>query len=99
MAHSRLGFHPEAVLEVEEARSWYEQRSLAAAVGFEAELAHAVDQVSLAPSRWPRYRAGTRRYVFRRYPYSLIYTVEDDRVEILAVAQDKRRAGYWISRA
>jgi len=99
VAPSRLAFHPEAVLEIDEARSWYEERSLAAAVGFEAELAHAVDQVIGAPLRWPRFRGGTRRYVFRRYPYSLIYRVEDDDVKVLAVAQDKRRSGYWISRA
>ncbi len=98
MAPSRVLFHPEALEETEAAREWYRDRSPAAEEGFIAELNHAVAQVAAAPRRWPRYAANTRRYVFRRYPYCLVYRVYPDLVRVLAVAHDRRRPGYWTPR-
>jgi toxin ParE1/3/4 len=97
VAH-RLIFHPEAAREVEEARDWYWERNPDAEQGFLTDLDHAVEQVIAAPLRWPRYKAKTRRYVFRRYPYSLVYRIEDDLVRVLAVAHDSRRTKYWFRR-
>jgi len=97
---SRLIFHPGAAREVEEARDWYRERSLSAEEGFLADLNHAVEQVIAAPLRWPRFKVNTRRYVFQRYPFSLIYrTYGEALVRVLAVAHDSRRATYWLSRA
>lgn len=98
MAHSALIFHPEAAQEVEVAQAWYRERSLSAEEGFLSDLEHAVQQVTAAPLRWPAYKARTRRYVFRKYPYSLIYRTYGDLVRILAVAHDSRRTNYWLSR-
>jgi len=39
-----------------------------------------------------------RRYVFPRFPFSLIYPRRNDEVEVIAVAHGKRRPGYWRSR-
>jgi toxin ParE1/3/4 len=94
----RLIFHPEAAREIEEARDWYGEQSPSAEQGFLADLDHAVEQVIVAPLRWPRHKARTRRYVFRRYPYSLIYRAADDVVRVLAVAHDKRHPHYWFPR-
>jgi plasmid stabilization system protein ParE len=99
VARSLLSFHPEATREVEEAQEWYLERSPSAEQGFLDDLDHAVEQVTAAPLRWPRYKARTRRYVFRNYPYSLIYRTYPDLVRILAVAHDSRRTNYWLSRA
>jgi plasmid stabilization system protein ParE len=100
VARSRLIFHPEAAREVEEARDWYLERSPSAEEGFLAELDHAVEQIASSPLRWPRFKVNARRYVFRQYPYSLIYrTNGDSLVRILAVAHDSRHPNYWLARA
>jgi len=36
--------------------------------------------------------------VVRRYPYSIFYLIEDEVVEIVAVAHHKQRPGYWLGR-
>ncbi|HUP59770.1 MAG TPA: type II toxin-antitoxin system RelE/ParE family toxin [Thermoanaerobaculia bacterium] len=81
--------------EVEEARKWYRDQSEVAEAGFLRELDHAVDLIVEAPHRWPRYIAGTQRYVFPTYPYSLVYFVESNTVNVVAVAHESRRPGYW----
>ena len=51
-----------------------------------------------APAQWPMFQSGTRRYVFPTFPYSLVYFVENDTLNVVAVAHDKRKPGYWRSR-
>jgi toxin ParE1/3/4 len=91
-------FHLAAAQEAEAAYTWYAERSESAAHGFREELRRAVEAVTEAPERWPRYGAHTRRYLFPRFPFSLVYRLRGGEVEVIAVAQGKRRPGYWRSR-
>lgn len=98
MARAAVRFHPAAAGEAEAAFDWYAERSLAAAHGFRDELRHAVEAVALAPERWPRHGTAARRYVFPRFPFSLVYRLRGGDIEVVAVAHGKRRPGYWRSR-
>jgi plasmid stabilization system protein ParE len=98
VANLRIEFHPSAVTEAEGAREWYAERSRSAAKGFLHELDHALVRVAEAPERWPEYEVGTRRLLFRRFPFALIYRVTDDCIQIVAVAHQRRKPGYWYSR-
>jgi plasmid stabilization system protein ParE len=94
----RIRFFEEAGEEIEEQRRWYRKRSVRAEESFLRELDHAVEIVLDKPDRWPLHLEGTRRYVFPRFPFSLIYFVEDDVVVVVAVANENRRPGYWRER-
>lgn len=88
-----------ATTEAAEAREWYEARSPKAAVRFVRELDLAIAEVLENPERWPVARSGTRKYRFGgRFPFSVIYTFDDERVRVIAVAHAKRRPGYWDNR-
>jgi len=93
-------FHPEAAQEAQAAYRWYRERSRPAATALMEELDRAVEQVTSSPLRWPTYLHGTRRYVLRRFPFSLVYRVPtgDQPLLIVAVAHAKRRQGYWQTR-
>ena len=77
---------------------WYRGRSAEAAAGFVAELDYAIDQVTELPETWPEYKENTRRYVFRVYPYSLIYRILGEEITVVAVAHAKRKPDYWTDR-
>jgi plasmid stabilization system protein ParE len=69
-----------------------------AARGFLLALDQGIKAILEAPERWPKHRYGCRRYVFpNQYPYTLIYRLTPG-VEIVAVAHQKRRPGYWRHR-
>ena len=87
-----------AQADADEAAQWYAERGDHASAGFLHELDAAIDSVVEAPLRFPRHIGRTRYFVFRTYPYSLIYYVRGDEVFIIAVAHQKRRRGYWRSR-
>lgn len=83
---------------MEAAQRWYGERSAVAARAFLTELIAAVDQISQSPEIWPRYLAGTRRYVLPRFPFSLVYRLSNDVMTVLALAHHRRKPGYWIER-
>jgi toxin ParE1/3/4 len=91
-------FHPLAWQELEEADSWYFSHSYEVSLDFLHDLYAAVEDVALAPRRWPVYLHGTRRIVMQRFPFSVIYLNDPDVIRIIAVAHSKRRPGYWRDR-
>ncbi|HEX6285548.1 MAG TPA: type II toxin-antitoxin system RelE/ParE family toxin, partial [Pyrinomonadaceae bacterium] len=69
-----------------------------AARAFVAEVLNALRSIAAAPEAWPRTRANERRFVFKRFPYSIIYRVRQNDVFITAIAHQRRRPGYWSGR-
>jgi plasmid stabilization system protein ParE len=76
-------FHPAAVEEAIAAREWYDARSPTAAEAFTAELERAVNQIVEYPDRWSKYLHGTRRYLFRRFPFFLIYRHTESSIVVI----------------
>jgi plasmid stabilization system protein ParE len=98
MAPVPIRFHPAAAQESVSAYDWYAARDPNVAEAFRDELQHAVEAVAQSPHTWPRHAQQTRRYVFPRFPFSLVYRVRDGEAEVIALAHAKRRPGYWQSR-
>lgn len=90
--------HPDAERELRSAFLWYLERNQTVAESFEAEVDHAIGVIAESPGRWPRLSKGARRYVFPRFPFSLVYRVKPTYVEVLAIAHQKKRPGYWQGR-
>ncbi|MBX9927149.1 MAG: type II toxin-antitoxin system RelE/ParE family toxin [Hyphomicrobiaceae bacterium] len=65
---------------------------------FQADLEGAVARIVQFPHAHPPLRGGFRRSLLTRFPYHIIYRVEDDAIRIYAVAHLKRRPGYWRRR-
>ena len=82
-------------MEIERARDWYAERSQVAAVAFVRELTTAIDSLAEAPDTWSDYSTKYRRRVLSRFPFSVIYRVTGDTLQVIAVAHDKKRPGYW----
>jgi len=93
-----LEYLDHALEEAESAAHWYAERSLAAAAQFSAELDDAEAAIVERPEAWPPFDHGTRRYLLRRFPFSVVYRIEKFRILIVAVAHGRRRPGYWKGR-
>ena len=90
--------HPEAIEEARAARAWYLARNVEAGDAFMAELDTAIARIEQAPNQWPPYLGGTRRYLFHRFPFFVVFRETASRIEIVAVAHARRRPGYWLGR-
>jgi plasmid stabilization system protein ParE len=93
-----VNFHPKAVQELRAAFLWYFDRDPIVAQSFKAEIDHAIEMIVEDPNRWPKWRHAERKYVFPRFPFNLIYRFNMGTVEVIAVAHQKRKPGYWQKR-
>jgi len=91
-------FHPEAWAELENADSWYRQRSPETSIRFIAAVFGALEDIARWPHTWPEYLHGARRFVLQRFPYSIVYRENESDIHVLAVAHSHRRPGYWKDR-
>ena len=94
-----VSIHSEAEAEYEAALAWYMARGETAAIGFETAFERAVESIAANPELYPPCDGRHRFCLLRRYPYSVIYRIEADRVQIVAVAHSRRLPGYWSGRA
>jgi toxin ParE1/3/4 len=91
-------FHPEAQLELDEAIAYYEERSPGVGIDLRKQVESAIPKIQLYPLRWSPSAHGTRRFMLRKFPYSLVYLEMPDHLWLVAVAHHKRRPGYWLKR-
>jgi plasmid stabilization system protein ParE len=93
-----ISFHEIAEAELNEAVHYYESEVEGLGEAFLSEVEYAVKQIKAHPEASPAILKIVRRRLVRRFPYSVMYSVVDDTIRILAVASQKRRPFYWRKR-
>ena len=97
-------YHPEARAEFVEAVLWYAKQRKVVGVRFRAAARQTVRSVTLYPESAPVWPGWDRLPVVRAvhlqkpWPYRVVYFVDDFRLQIVAVAHDKRLPRYWEHR-
>lgn len=94
----KVRLHPTARAELIEARNWYYERSPLTSFAFAHAVDRAVSSVTVAPNTYPLADHGTRKLVLQRFPFNIYYRVGATEILIVAVAHQRRRPGYWLSR-
>jgi toxin ParE1/3/4 len=95
----KLVVAPQALAELHDAAAFYTLKANAElGLAFVAEFERAANLVLATPLLGAVFRGPRRRYIFRRFPYSIIYRATVEELQILAVAHHRRRPGYWINR-
>lgn len=91
-------FSPEARAEFEEGENYYERQLVGLGARFRTDVREALARLRSWPLAAPIERGDIRRLVLTRFPYKLLYSVELDRIYIIAVAHLHRAPTYWIER-
>ena len=98
MPSKEVGLHEAALAEAQVAYDWYAAQDPTAADAFIDELDDAIGQIEAFPNLGGPYTSGTRRYVMKRFPFTVIYREQGRIIEIVAVAHGRRKPGYWKER-
>lgn len=93
-----FSFYPEAETEFIEAIAYLEDQQDGLGLDFSREVFATIQRIIFLPEAWPPYFKGTRRCLTKRYPYAVIYRIEEDFVLIWAVAHLSREPNYWSDR-
>ncbi len=88
----------EASAELREATAWYTARSREVGRRFVAAYKRSRGLIAEAPARWMELEPGIRSLPLERYPYSLIYVIEDNHALVLAVMHQRQHPDSWRDR-
>jgi plasmid stabilization system protein ParE len=91
-------FHPEVLTEYAESVQYYMERRVEVAQAFIDAVEDAVYRIRESPTRYIVIDEDVRRCMIRKFPYGILYTIEQDYILILAVMHCSREPGYWKSR-
>ncbi len=81
-----------------EAAAFYEGRTDGLGDRFLDDIQACVDRISERPHMGRRVGEHFRVVLARRFPFSVIYALEEASIVIVAVAHQRRRPGYWRER-
>lgn len=95
----KIRFLAPAQREVDDAVAWYREQFDHLGQEFLDQLDRAVRRVVAFPLSCQEMGAGLRRCLLARFPYGLIYGLEDSTLIIVAVAHLHRKPNYWSDRA
>ena len=90
--------HEVADIELKEAARYYESKVDGLGFAFLDEVERVVNLIRENPESAPRIFKVVRRKILRGFPYSVMYSIVDDSIRILAIANQKRRPFYWRNR-
>lgn len=93
----------EAGDEIEAAAAWYHARRPELGGDFLAAVRDAFTRIPETPSAWALVpgippHLGVRRFLLRRFPFSIVYIELEAEIRVLAVAHGHREPGYWRRR-
>ncbi|MBW4439990.1 MAG: type II toxin-antitoxin system RelE/ParE family toxin [Plectolyngbya sp. WJT66-NPBG17] len=88
-------FHPEALTKYAEATQYYVQQRPELAQAFIDAVENAVYRVRESPTRWSAIDEDVRRCLTHKFPYGILYTIEQDHILILAVMHCSREPESW----
>jgi len=82
-----------------EAAHFYETAGPGLGYDFLDDVQHAIDSVRVHPQIGASLTAHFRRVLLRRFPFGIIYVIEQSGILVVAVAHQRRAPDYWKGRS
>jgi toxin ParE1/3/4 len=93
-----FSFHPEAEAEFNEAIDYYEECEPGLGYDFSIEVFASIQNIVNYPTAWPVMEEDVRRCLVYRFPYGVVYSIEQGGIFILAIMHLRRDPDYWKNR-
>ena len=94
----RVIFTRIAKQELEDAVRYYELEYSGLGRRFKEEVKKAALRIAEYPHAWSIERGDVRKCLLHKFPYKLMYSVEEDHILVIAVAHQHRKPDYWVGR-
>jgi plasmid stabilization system protein ParE len=94
----KVVFLAPAERELDDAVAWYNEQTAGLGREFLDELDRALRRALAFPTSTTEIESGIRRCLIARFPYALIYGIDNETLVVVAVAHLHRRPRYWIDR-
>ncbi len=93
-----VSFHPDAKSELLHAVNYYEDIHSGLGLEFSVEVHDTIERILSYPEAWAKVSEEIRRCQVNRFPYGVLYSVEEDEIYVLAIMNLNKEPGYWKDR-
>jgi plasmid stabilization system protein ParE len=76
--------------EMDESIAWYDSQRAGFGIEFATEIETFLTRIAATPEQFSQLRGDVRRAVLRRFPYTIHFLIESNRIVVLAVFHAKR---------
>jgi plasmid stabilization system protein ParE len=94
----KVEFFHGAETDLTDITNWYAQFNAELVDDFLNRLDAALETIRANPLRFQKIYKNYRKLNLSRFPYKLIYRIEDQTIVVIAISNHKRDQGYWKRR-
>jgi plasmid stabilization system protein ParE len=91
--------NPEAEADLADAKAYYDQRSPGLGDDFILCVEEVFDRLQRTPGLYAKVFQDLRLALIRRFPYAVIYRIDEEQVTVVAVYHTRRDPRWWQERA
>ncbi|MDN5844387.1 MAG: type II toxin-antitoxin system RelE/ParE family toxin [Alcaligenaceae bacterium] len=92
-------FRAAALIDINEAYHWYEEKQKGLGAAFMAELGDAEALIGDNPELFRKVHGEVRRAILHKFPYGVFYVARPESVSVVAVMRHARNPKHWQDRA
>jgi len=94
----KVRFYKAAERELDDAIAYYEHELPGLGDQFREAVQSALNRMKLFPEAYSPLSWRTRRCLVSKFPYGIIYKLQENEIVVIAVAHLHRKPEYWTSR-
>ena len=94
----KIEFLPTALLELNDAIEYYDLELPGLGTKFKEEVRTSLKRVSVFPRAWSIIRPEIRKCIMHKFPYNILYSIQENTILVIAIAHHHRHPDYWIER-
>lgn len=92
-------FKLEVYDDIKVAYDWYESQRVGLGEDFLLILEESYAKIARTPKAYQLIYKTARRKLVRRFPYGIFFTIQDDRIIVIAIMHTKRNPSDWHKRS
>lgn len=81
--------------EMEESKDYYNLQKDNFGLDFKSDVFKAIKNIASNPNLYPIISNNIRRCLLHRFPFSIFYSIVENRVVILSIAHQHRKPNHW----
>ncbi len=93
-----LILRPEAEEDLLDAYRWYDRRVSGLGLRFIESVERTLTQIEQSPQAFTAVHEGVRRALIQTFPYGVYFSLEGERIAVLAVVHSSRHPRVWMER-
>ena len=84
--------------EFYDSQDYYEEQQTNLGDKFKSEVYNTLKRIRKFPNMFVKVNKDIRKCIINKFPFNILYSIEDDSILIIAIAHHHRNPDYWVDR-